>query len=128
MAPSSLGQLELDVLKIIWNKQECTVQEAAEILSEKRGYAKTTILTVIQRLHKKGFLTRIKRGGIFHYLPTQKKETVLENLAQQFIKSTFDGSLPGLVQHLTQTNLSAEELSELRSIIDQAIQDEESKS
>ncbi|MBN2686415.1 MAG: BlaI/MecI/CopY family transcriptional regulator [Pontiellaceae bacterium] len=128
MVNSSLGQLELDVLKIIWDKQECTVPEAAEILSEKRDYAKTTILTVIQRLYKKGFLTRVKRGGIFHYLPTQKKEVVLGNLAQQFIKSTFDGSLPGLVQNLTQTNLSAKELAELRSIIDQAIQEEESNS
>ncbi len=124
MKTSSLGQLELDVLKIIWDKQECTVPEVTEILVEKRGYARTTILTVVQRLHKKGFLQRVKCGGIYHYSPTREKDSVLGSLALQFVKNTFDGSLSGLVQHLASSNASSDELLEMRRIINEAIADE----
>ena len=59
----SLGELELEVLKVIWERQPCTVQQVAEIVGGKRGSAPTTVLTVMQRLHKKGFLSRRKCRG-----------------------------------------------------------------
>ena len=54
----SLGELELEVLKVIWEQQPCTVQEVAEIMHGRKGLARTTVLTVMQRLHKKKFLRR----------------------------------------------------------------------
>lgn len=117
----SLGQLELEVLKIVWDKQGCTVPEAAEGLAKERGYARTTILTVIQRLHKKGFLSRKKESGVYHYYPTAKKKTVLSNLARQFVANMFDGSSASLVQHLTNGDVAPEELRRIRQIIDQAL-------
>ena len=90
MEPKTLGQLELEVLKIVWDKQGCTFPEAAEVLAKQKGYARTTILTVIQRLHKKGFLSRKKEGGVFHYYPTEKRTTVLGNLAKQFVENIFE--------------------------------------
>ncbi len=124
----SLGQLELEVLKIVWEKQGCSVPEAAEILSGQKGYARTTILTIFQRLHKKGFLNRRKKAGIFCYYPTQQKNDVLGNLAQQFVRNIFEGSPSGLVQHLTKSNVSADELARMRQIIDDALAAEGGKS
>lgn len=117
----TLGQLELEVLKIFWNKQGGTVPQIAEVLAEQKSYARTTILTVIQRLHKKGFLERKKEDGVFHYYPTQKKTVVLGNLTKQFVQNIFEGSPAGLVQHLTDGDVSAEELTRIREIIDEAI-------
>ncbi len=124
MESKTLGQLELEVLKIVWDKQGCTVPEAAEVLVKQKGYARTTILTVIQRLHKKGFLTRKKEGGVFHYYPTEKKTTVLGNLAKQFVENIFEGSSASLVQHLTSGDVASEELIRIRQIIDQAFTEE----
>ena len=123
----TLGQLELEVLKIVWDKQECTVLEAAELLAKEKGYARTTILTVVQRLHKKKFLDRKKEGGVFHYYPTQKKTAVLGNLAKQFVQNIFEGSPVSLVQHLTEGDVSAEELAHIREIIDNALASEGDK-
>lgn len=124
MESKTLGQLELEVLKIVWDKQGCTVLEAAEVLAKQKGYARTTILTVIQRLHKKGFLNRKKEGGVFHYYPTEKKTTVLGNLAKQFVENIFEGSSASLVQHLASGDVPSEELMRIRQIIDQALIEE----
>ena len=120
----TLGQLELEVMKIVWDKQGCSVLEVAEVLGEQSGYARTTILTVIQRLHKKVFLKRKKVGGVFHYYPTEKKTTVLGNLAKQFVQNIFEGSPASLIQHLADSDVSADELTQIRKIIDDAIQAE----
>jgi predicted transcriptional regulator len=121
MKSKTLGQLELEVLKIVWDKQGCTVPEVAEVLAKQKGYARTTTLTVIQRLHKKGFLKRNKEDGVFHYYPTEKKTTVLGNLAKQFVKNIFEGSSADLVQHLTSGDVPPEELVRIRKIIDDAL-------
>jgi len=117
----TLGRLELEVLRIVWEKQGSTVPETAELLAKQKGYARTTILTVIQRLHKKGFLKRKKEGGVFHYYPTQKKAAVLGNMAKQFVQNIFEGSPVSLVQHLTESDVGAEELAQIRKIIDEAL-------
>lgn len=123
----SLGQLELEVLKMVWDKPGSSVPQLTDELLKHKDYARTTILTVVQRLHKKGFLTRKKQEGSFRYYSTDSKESVMGNLTQRFIKKAFNGSASSLVQHLTQTKLSSEELAEMRSIIEQAMNDEENK-
>jgi BlaI family penicillinase repressor len=120
----TLGQLELEVMKIVWDMQGATVLEVAEILAKQSGYARTTILTVIQRLHKKDFLKRKKEGGVFHYYPTEKKTTVLGNLAKQFVQNIFEGSPASLIQHLADSDVSADELTQIRNIIDEALKAE----
>ena len=123
----SLGQLELEVMKIVWDMPGSSVQQLTDTLLEGKSYARTTILTVVQRLHKKGFLQRKKLEGAFRYHPTDSKESVMGNLIKKFIQNAFDGSASSLIQHLTQNRLSTEELAQMRSIIDQAIKAEESE-
>lgn len=123
METKSLGQLELEVLRFVWDRQSATVPEAAEALRAK-GYARTTILTVMGRLHKKGFLKRVKEDGKFRYYPTQKKGTVLGHLARQFVENIFEGSPVSLVQHLAGERMRPEELERIRRIIDEALDKE----
>ena len=94
------------------------------MLAKEKGYARTTILTVMHRLHKKGFLQRKKAGGVFRYHPTQKKTTVLGNLARQFVQNTFEGSPSSLIQHITDADVSTDELKQIRRIINAALKAE----
>jgi predicted transcriptional regulator len=121
----SLGQLELEVLKMVWDKPGSSVPQLTDALLERKDYARTTILTVVQRLHKKRFLSRKKQEGAFRYFPTDSKACVMGNLTQQFVEKAFNGSAASLVQHLTQTKLSAAELAEMRNIIERAMHNEE---
>ena len=121
----SLGQLELEVLKTVWRMPGGSVHEVTDAILAQKEYARTTILTVIQRLHKKGFLSREKANGSFSYYPTETKEDVMGNLAKKFVQTTFEGSASSLIQHLAATTLSTNELAELRDVINKAIESEE---
>ena len=114
---SSLGQLELEVLKLIWQHQPCTVSQVADLLSKRDGYARTTILTVMQRLHRKAFLKRKKTDGAFRYSTTEGRNTVMSRLIGQFVEKVLDGSALPFVAYLTETDgLTNEQITALRAI------------
>jgi predicted transcriptional regulator len=116
---NNLGQLELEVLKVVWTKQPCTVLAVAEVLSKQDGYARTTTLTIIQRLTQKGFLKRKKVDGVWQYEARKEKSSVLSGLVSQFVERFFDGSSAGLIQHLSPEKLSSQEIKELEKLLTQ---------
>jgi BlaI family transcriptional regulator, penicillinase repressor len=124
----NLGELELEVMKILWNRGRSSVLQVSEQLSKQKDYARTTILTIIQRLHKKGFLKRRKEDGVYRYEPTQKRQQVMGSLLNQFIDRVFDGSSANLVQQLTSAKMSDRDLDQIQTILDQARENEESAS
>jgi BlaI family penicillinase repressor len=121
----NLGELELEVMKILWDRGRSSVLQVSEQLSKQKGYARTTILTILQRLHKKGFLKRKKEDGVYRYEPIQKRQQVMGRLLNQFIDRVFDGSSTSLVQQLTGAKMSDEEMDQIKAIIDKAHQAEE---
>ena len=114
---SRLGELELAVLKTIWEQQPCTVQQVAKILGKRRGCARTTVLTVMQRLHAKDFLKRRKVGRVFQYVPTEGRNKVISRLIGQFLDKVLDGSALPFVTYLTERKgLTQEQAAALRAI------------
>ena len=105
------------MLKCIWERQPCTVQEVAEVLGQRRGSARTTILTVMQRLHAKGFLKRRKREGLFRYSTTEPQGEVMSRLIGQFVNTVLDGSALPFVAYLAETKaLTREQADALRAV------------
>lgn len=116
----SLGQLELEVLKIVWERQKSTVGKVVETLAKSRPCARTTVLTVIQRLHAKGFLKRRKVGGILQYSPTKGRGLVISNLISQFVDKVLDGSPAPFVAYLAQSkDLTEEQADQLHELAEQ---------
>ena len=56
----AVGELESEILTVLWKKDKTTVREALQSLKEKRVLAYTTVMTVMDNLYKKGFLKREK--------------------------------------------------------------------
>ena len=116
---AGLGELELEVLKVIWRNHPCTVHEAHARLSERRDCARTTILTVMQRLHKKGFLTRRKRQGVHQYEPSEERGTVLKRLVGRFVDTVLDGSSSAFVNYLAESKgMTSTQAAELRRLLE----------
>ena len=114
---SSLGELELVVLKTIWKHQPCTVQKIAAVLGKRRGCARTTVLTVMQRLHAKGYLKRRKVGKLHQYSSTERRSDVMSRLIGQFLDKVLDGSAAPFVTYLTEKeNLSDKHITALQKI------------
>ena len=115
---TGLGELELTVLKTIWENQPCTVQQAAKILGKRRNCARTTILTVMQRLHAKKFLKRRKVDGLFQYSTTEGRSKVMTRLIGEFFDQVLDGSAVPFVTYLTEKKgLSDKQARALREIV-----------
>jgi predicted transcriptional regulator len=130
MRPKSLklGELELEVLKVVWERQPCTVQEVAEVMEKQRGSARTTVLTVMQRLHAKKFLKRTKRDGVYRYSPTQDQEKVLSGLIGRFVDRVLDGSALPFVSYLAEAKgLTPEQVETLRAIVRKLEEGEDEK-
>lgn len=85
----TLGFLELEVMKIVWKKEKCTVRDVVEDLREEKALAYTTIMTVMDNLYKKDFLQRVKIKKTYHYEPV-----ACENL---FIRSSISKTFQSLI-------------------------------
>ena len=59
----SLGELELQVLRLVWREQPCTERRVTELVQADRPVARTTVLKTMQRLEEKGLLVREARSG-----------------------------------------------------------------
>ncbi len=123
-----LGELELAVLKVVWDQPGSTVQEVARFMAEQRDCARTTILTVMQRLHAKGFLRRRKVRGIHRYTANQERTHVLSGLISRFVDNVLDGSAAPLVAYLANAkDLTPEQAAQLQRLVEaiEQIQEEE---
>ena len=84
-----LGDLEADIMEIIWQMGKATVRQVHEQLKKDRNPAYTTVMTVMSRLTDKEVLRKEKSGSAFIYYPVLSK--------QEFTKSTVKKVLNGLL-------------------------------
>jgi predicted transcriptional regulator len=115
-----VGRAELEILHYVQDHRSVTVRDVADHFAEARGHVRTTILNVMERLRKKGFLTRKKVGGIFKYEPCVGKADLLQSLVRDFVEKTLGGSVSPFVAYLSRdARLSDDELQELRDVVDE---------
>lgn len=119
MKPTLLGEQELEVLRYIADHTPATVREVAQHWGEPRGLARTTILTMMERLRKKNFLLRTKNADdAFAYAPAVPKTELMQSLVQDFVQKTLGGSLSPFVAYLADAkDLSTTEMDALRRLV-----------
>ena len=116
----ALGEQELEVLKFVTEHQPASVREVAEAFAVSHGLARTTIITVLERLRTKGYLVRAKGDGAFEYRPTQDQGEIMKDLVRNFVASTLGGSVSSFVAYLAEgPTLAPSEVAELRALVDQ---------
>lgn len=84
--------LELLCLKALWTLQEGNVNDVRRIVSQTRPLAYTTIMTVLDRLLRKGKLTRRKIGRAFVYAPQTTRDSLRRAAVRELLDGFFDGS------------------------------------
>jgi predicted transcriptional regulator len=93
--------LELLCLNALWTLGEGNVREVQEIVVRTRPLAYTTIMTVLDRLVRKGKLTRSKSGRAFVYRPEASRDAMRRAAIRELADSLFNGSERELAQFLT---------------------------
>ena len=84
---SALGKLEREIMEMIWQRGETSVREIHAAFDARAAY--TTLMTTLDRLHKKGLLERRKEGRAFLYAPRITREQFTRSIA----KDVIDGLL-----------------------------------
>lgn len=126
MSQASLGDLELSLLQYISDHAPITVGEAAEQYGQPHGLARTTILTVMERLRKKGYLTRTKGDGAYRYAPCVQKSDLLRSLVGDFTQRVLGGSLQPFMAYLAEdAQVTDDELDTLRALVQRLAEKQE---
>ncbi len=113
-----IGRVELEVLQYVSENHPIRVKDVADHMASVSGQARTTILTVLERLRKKGFLNRRKLDGVYHYAPRVPKSDVFQEVIGDFVDGVLQGSVSPFVAYLNQsTDLTEQEIRELKALV-----------
>ena len=92
--------LELECLKALWTMGEGNVKDVRRALAANRNLAYTTVMTVLDRLARKGGVARRKVGRSFVYAPLLRRENLRRLAIQDLVDRFFDGSEDALMAYL----------------------------
>ncbi len=95
-----LTPLELDIMKVVWHRRPVTVRDVQNALHPYRPLAYTTVMTIMDRLFHKGFLTRTLESRSHVYEPVVSYSEARGEALKTLIESFFDGSSSNLEMYL----------------------------
>lgn len=122
MPEGTLTPAQYEILNVVWDvgPDGATVAEIWHVISESRSVARTTILNLVDRLEKRGWLKRRDAEGGARYTAAVSRDRTSAALADDFVDTFFDGSAANLVMSLLGTSkLDADEIRRLRDVLNQ---------
>jgi len=111
---TTLTEQELEIMKIVWERDRSTVRDVYEALLERRKVAYTTVMTMMKILEQKKYLKKILVDRAYVYRPAQPKGQVIGDMVRDFVNRVFNGSAEPLLVHLVEEHgLSQKDLEEI---------------
>lgn len=119
MGPKPVGEQELALLRWVAEHGPSSVGEVAERWGAPQGLARSTVLTVMERLRAKGRLTRRKVDGVYRYASKVPAQELLRGVVGDFVQRALEGSLSPVVTYLAEEAeaVSDEELEQLEAMV-----------
>ena len=114
----SLTDLQLAIVRILWDRGEGTVLEVQEALAPERRLAPTTVATILTRLEKRRIVRHQQKGRLFTYRATVSESQVRRSMVSDLTDLLFDGSPAALISHLlSDREFDARDLDEVKRLI-----------
>lgn len=112
----SLGDLQLAIMRVLWQRGEASAAEVHAALKKQRGLAPTTIATMLRKLEDKGAVKHKEHGRTFVYRAAIAPEQVHKRMVGDLVEQVFGGDALALVNHLLrQGEIDADDLEQLRA-------------
>jgi len=112
-----MSAAETEVLRLVWESQQATVQQVYDALPANRKVTYVTVATLLRRLEEKGYLKHRVRGKAFVYAPAAKKEDVIRRTIGDLVERLFGGNPVPLIQHLAQhSRMTDEDIERLKGL------------
>ena len=120
--------LQLAVLKVLWEQEEATVAEVHDALRDQRDLAPTTVATLLSRLEKRGLVSHRSEGRRHVYRTEVSEPEVRTALLEAVTDGAFGGNVAALVSHLLQArDMSPGDLASVQEILDRMQDENEEK-
>jgi len=115
---NKISEAELEVMKVLWEAERpVSSGTISKKLQERMGWDRSTVRTLIKRLHEKKAILQEKQD-VYFYLPAVSEAEYLESQTKSFIKKLYGGSVKNLVASLVQNyDLSMEDIEEIKEFI-----------
>lgn len=120
----TVSDAELEILETLWSAgRALNANEMRSMLNQRRNWERTTVLTFINRLLKKGVISQEKRE-VYYYMPCIKREDYVNEETKNFLEKFFKGSSKNLAAALVNSEaLTKEDIKELRDYFNQNIEE-----
>ena len=114
-----LSDAQMEVMQEVWTRGEATVTEVWQAVSEKRSVARNTTLTVMDRLERKGWLTKRAVANAHLYKATVNQKKTLGQIVKDLANNAFEGAAGQMiVAMLESSELTVAELDSISAIIE----------
>ena len=109
---------EWEILQYISAHHPITAREVADHFATTNQWARTTVITMIERLRDKSYLKRDDAGSVHLYSPSEPPTDLMQSLVRDFVQKALGGSVSPFVAYLgKEAKLSAEEVEALKKIV-----------
>jgi predicted transcriptional regulator len=114
-----MSPAETEILRLVWQLEDATVQQICDLLPPKRNIAYKTVQTLLRRLENKGYLRHKIKGKAHVFLPAVRREDVVKRTVVDFLDRLFGGDPKPLMQFLAEDGkIDAEDIKRLRKLIE----------
>ncbi len=115
---NQLSELQIAIMRILWERGEASAAEVHEVLQKDRGLAFTTIATLLSRLEKRDLITHRTEGRTYIYRPKVQEKEVRRSMIRDVVDRLFQGDASELVSHLlTESQIKPDDLDKVRDLI-----------
>ena len=119
---------EWSILRIVWEHEPCAAPTVQEELQKEKGWAYTTVKTMMDRMVKKGLLKTKKIRNFYLYSSAVSKTQAKKSEIMRTVKRAFDGTLTPMMQFLIENDeLSENEYQQLEQLIKNRKRDKSNK-
>jgi BlaI family transcriptional regulator, penicillinase repressor len=119
-----ISDTEWLVMQVVWRRSPITATEVIEELAPRTTWKPKTVMTLLNRLVKKGNLAFHKKGRAYHYYPLRDQAHCVRAESRSFVQRVYGGALkPMLASFLEDADLSREDVEELKRILDRRAND-----
>ena len=119
-SPEPLTPAEWKVMKIIWQQGQGAARDVYQVAGDQYGWAPSTVKTILRRLVEKDYLKTSQVGNSFLYRPARTALRSLFRAADTLLDNALEGTVGPLLAYMVKKgDLSAEEMEQLRSLVDQ---------
>lgn len=123
MIAPNISESEWNVMEVLWESSPQTASEVTKALRPTMNWAENTVRTLLTRLVEKGALqVNENDGGTRIFLPAVQREACVRAESESFLERIFGGAAKPLLVHFAQNSkLTADEVRELKKILDQSL-------